>query len=160
MTSETSAKPEVVEAAPAEAVAPASSSLDARGLLQQLQAVSPTFRDFKPVALRIDKAVAERFPEVDRKVIRTAMRLHTASTRYLKAVEKGTVRFDLDGNPAGELLEEHRAHAAQTLKERFAEAARKKREQAKQDEAARRAAEAERRKTEKLQQLLGKFSRS
>lgn len=160
MTSDTSAKPEVLEAAAATPAAPASASLDARGLLQQLQAVSPTFRDYKPVALRIDKAVAERFPEVDRKVIRTAMRLHTASTRYLKAVEKGSERFDLDGNPAGELSDEHRAHAAQTLKERFAEAARKKREQAKQEEATRRAAEAERRKAEKLQQLVGRFSRS
>lgn len=134
--------------------------LDPRGLLQKLQEVSITFRDYRPVALRIDKAVAERFPEVDRKVIRSAMRTHTTSTRYLKAMEKATHRFDLDGNACAEVAEEHRAHAAQTLKERFAEVARRKREAQKQDEARRREEEAERRKAEKLQQLVGRFSRS
>ena len=108
----------------------------------------------------LDKAVAERFPDAERKVIRTAMRLHTASTRYLKAMEKATHRYDLEGNEAGEVSEEHRQHAAQTLKERFAEASRRKREQQQKEREAQREAEAERRKTEKLQQLLGRFSRS
>ncbi len=143
-----------------EAAQAAKPGLDPRGLLQKLQEVSITFREFRPVALRIDKAVAERFPDVDRKVIRSAMRTHTASTRYLKAMEKATHRFDLDGNTCGEVAEEHRAHAAQTLKERFAEVARRKREAQKQDEARRREEEAERRKAEKLQQLVGRFSRS
>lgn len=142
-----------------EAAQPAKPGLDPRGLLQKLQEVSITFREYRPVALRIDKAVAERFPEIDRKVIRSAMRTHTASTRYLKAMEKATHRFDLDGNACAEVAEEHRAHAAQTLKERFAEVARRKREAQKQEEARRREEEAERRKAEKLQQLVGRFSR-
>lgn len=133
--------------------------VEPRALLQQLQEVSETFRDCKPVALRIDKAIAQRFPEVERKVIRAAMRMHTASTRYLKTMEKGGQRFDLDGKPDGEVTEEHQAHAAQTLKERFAEVARRKRDKAKADDAARREEEAERRKAEKLQQLVGKFGR-
>ncbi len=135
-------------------------ALDARALLKKLQEISPTFRDCKPVALRIDKSIGERFPDVDRKSIRTAMRIHTALTRYLKAMEKGTHRFDLDGNEDGEVTEEHRAHAAQTLKERFAEAERRRRDKRKQEQEQRRAEEAERRKAEKMQQLLSKFSRN
>ena len=133
--------------------------IDARGLLQKLQAASPTFRDVKPLALRIDKAVAERFPELDRKVIRSAMRMHTASTRYMKAMEKATARFDLDGKEDGEVTEEQRAHAKQTLKERFAEVAKRKKAALDAEKAKREAEEAERRKAEKLQQLLGKFAK-
>lgn len=154
MTSETPADP-----ATPESQASPENSLDARGLLQKLQEISPTFRDCKPVALRIDKSIGERFPDVDRKTVRTAMRIHTASTRYLKAMEKGTHRFDLDGNEDGEVTEEHRAHAAQTLKERFAEAERRRRDKRRQEQERQRAEEAERRKAEKMQQLLSKFSR-
>lgn len=135
-------------------------AIDPRALLALLQASSITFRDYKPVALRIDKAVGERFPDVDRKVVRAAMRIHTTSTRYLKSMEKATHRFDLDGNESGEVSEEHRTHAAQTLKERFAESARKQREKQKLDEQRQREEEAERRKAEKLQQLVGRFSKS
>lgn len=133
-------------------------SIDPRSLIIRLQESSPTFRDFKPVALRIDKAIMARFPEIDRKVVRTAMRIHTASTRYLKSMEKATQRFDLDGVEAGEVTEEHRAHAALTLKERFAEIARRKREKLQAEAARLREEEAERRKAEKLEQLKNKFS--
>nr|WP_244857252.1 ProQ/FinO family protein [Aromatoleum bremense] len=135
------------------------SQIDARGLLLKLQEASPTFRDVKPLALRIDKAIAARFPDLDRKVIRSAMRLHTASTRYLKVMEKATARFDLDGKPEGEVTEEQRVHAKQTLKERFAESAKRKKDALDAEKAKREAEEAERRKAEKLQQLLGKFAK-
>lgn len=151
MNTEAEVQPETPDAKP-------KASIDPRGLILKLQEMSPTFREFKPLALRIDKTVMARFPELDRKVVRTAMRMHTASTRYLKAMEKATHRFDFDGNQDGEVSEEHRAHAAQTLKERFADAARRKREKQKEDEARRRAEEAEQRKAEKLQQLMSKFS--
>lgn len=134
--------------------------IDARGLLAKLQEVSPTFREVRPLALRIDKAIAARFPDVDRKVIRGAMRQHTASTRYLKAMEKATERFDLDGKGDGEVTAEQREHAKQTLKERFAEVAKRKKAALEQEKAQRAAEEAERRKAEKLQQLLGKFSKN
>lgn len=133
-------------------------AMDPRSLILRLQESSPTFREFKPVALRIDKAIMERFPELDRKVVRTAMRIHTASTRYLKSMEKATHRFDLEGAEAGEVTEEHRAHAALTLKERFAEIARRKREKQQAEANRLREEEAERRKAEKLEQLMSKFS--
>lgn len=150
------------EAARVETAAPAAAKpagLDARGLLAKLQEVSPTFKEVKPLALRIDKAVAERFPDVDRKVIRNAMRLHTATTKYLKAVEKASARFDLDGAESGEVTEEQRQHAAQTLKERFAEVAKRKKAAAEAERERERAEEAERLKAEKLQQLVGRFAK-
>lgn len=127
-------------------------ALEPRALLQKLQALSPTFRDCKPLALRIDTSILERFPDFERKALRAALRMHTASTRYLKAVERSAERFDLDGNVAGEVTEEQRSHAATTLKERFAAVA-------KQQKAKREAEEAERRRAEKLQQLVSKFGR-
>lgn len=158
MTTEITPEAQAEEAV-AQTPAAAKSSLDARGLLLKLQETSPTFREVKPLALRIDKAIAERFPDVDRKVIRNAMRIHTATTKYLKAVEKATARFDLDGQESGEVTEEQRQHASQTLKERFAEVAKRKKVAAEQEKAQREAEEAERRKTEKLAQLVGKFAK-
>lgn len=150
------AAPESVTPGRAESTSPPPS--DPRTLLRSLQEVSPAFRDCLPLALRIDKAIMERFPDWDRKLVRSAMRQHTASTRYLKAVEKGSARFDFEGNEAGELNDEHRQHAAQTLKERFAEQARRRREQAREQHAQQRAQEEEQRRADKLQALVGKFS--
>lgn len=138
-------------AAAAEGV-PQKPKLEPRAILQRLQAASPTFRDCKPLALRIDATIHERFPEFERKSLRGALRMHTASTRYLKAVERSTERFDLDGNVSGEVTEEQRTHAATTLKERFAAVARQLREK-------REAEEAELRHAEKLKQLVTKFGR-
>ncbi|TAH40722.1 MAG: ProQ activator of osmoprotectant transporter prop [Betaproteobacteria bacterium] len=131
---------------------PRAKPLEPRAILQRLEASSPTFRDCRPLALRIDKSIAERFPEFDRKSLRNALHMFTASTRYLKSVERSKERFDLDGNVAGEVTDEQRAHAATTLKERFASVARKQREK-------REAEEAERRHAEKLKQLMNKFGR-
>ena len=126
--------------------------IEPRALLQRLQQASPAFGECKPLALKIDAAILARFPEFDRKTLRAALRMHTASTRYLKAVERASERFDLDGNPAGEVTEEQRAHASATLKERFATVARQQREK-------REAEEAERRHAEKLKQLVTRFGR-
>jgi len=132
---------------------------DPRELLLKLQEISPTFRDCKPVALRIDKSVMALFPDIDRKVIRSAMRLHTTSTRYLKALQRETHRYDLEGNPCEEIAQEHREHAAQTLKTRFTEAARRKREKEKEEAQRQRETVAEQRRADKLQQLVGRFSK-
>lgn len=147
----------------AETVAPEPASADAqeaakqpriepRAILKRLQAESPAFRDSKPLALKIDASILARFPDFDRRNLRIALRMHTASTKYLKAVERGGERFDLDGKAAGEVTEEQRLHAATTLKERFAAVAKQQRER-------REAEEAERRHAEKLQQLVSKFGR-
>lgn len=125
---------------------------DARGLLKQLQQNFAVFSECKPLALRIDAVILERMPDLDRKTLRASMRIHTGSTRYLKAVERSQQRFDLDGEAAGEVTEEQRSHASTTLKERFAAQARQQREK-------KQAATAQKRRADKLQQLVSKFSR-
>ncbi len=139
-------------AAPEQHEAAASVRVEPRAMLKRLQAESPAFRECKPLALKIDASILTRFPEFDRKNLRIALRMFTASTKYLKAVERGTERFDLDGKPAGEVTAEQREHAATTLKERFAAVAKQQREK-------REAEEAERRREEKLRQLVSKFGR-
>lgn len=126
--------------------------IEPRAILKRLQAESPAFRDSKPLALKIDTSILARYPDFDRKNLRIALRMHTASTKYLKSVDRGGERFDLDGKVAGEVTEEQRQHAAMTLKERFAAVAKQQREK-------REAEEAERRRDDKLKQLVSKFGR-
>ena len=80
------------------------------------------------------------------------MRSHTISTRYLKEMEKGTVRLNLDGTPADEVTDENRQHATEQLRERF-------KKQAEVRKAAEAEAKAEQRRVEKLNQLAEKFGR-
>ena len=143
---------DVAASSPAAEPAAPRQRIEPRALLQRLQQAFPAFRDCKPLALKIDASIAERMPDVDRKSLRAALRMHTASTRYLKAVERSQQRFDLDGQPAGEVTEEQRTHASTTLKERFAAVAKQQKEK-------REAEAAEKRRTEKLQQLMSKFGR-
>ena len=69
--------------------------------------------------------------------LRAALRLYTSSGRYLYGVKPGAVRVDLDGNPCGELEEQHVAHARQQLEEAKARVqAQRASQQAKKREAA------------------------
>lgn len=49
--------------------------------------------------------------------LRSALRLYTSSWRYLYGVKSGATRVDLDGNPCGELDEQHVEHARKQLEE-------------------------------------------
>lgn len=137
-------------ASPANAPGPS-----ARAILKQLQERFAVFRDCQPLAIGIDKQVLAAQPDLDRKTLRVALRMHVGSLRYLKAMQQATQRFDLDGKPVAEVSEEHRTHAAETLKERFRKEAEQKRVKA----AAEREAEAAERRTEKLNQLAAKFAK-
>lgn len=77
------------------------------------------FRDCLPLAIGIHKIVKQRLPDIDSQQLRTAMRIHTASTRYLKALSQTDSRYDLDGAPVGEVTAEQRQQALDTLRERF-----------------------------------------
>ena len=125
---------------------------EARTLLKVLQEKFQVFREYHPLAIGIDKQVFEKLPELSKKSLRLAMRSHTISTRYLKEMEKGTVRLNLDGSPAGQVTDENRQHAYEQLKERFKKQAEQRRE-------AEAAAKAEQRRQEKLSQLTEKFGR-
>ncbi|WP_426077871.1 ProQ/FINO family protein [Janthinobacterium sp. PSPC3-1] len=143
--------PEAVTAAPAAAPA----GLTARALLKQFQEQFPPFRDCLPLSIGIDKQILARLPDLDRKLMRTALGIHTGSLRYLRVMEKAKVRYDLDGKAGAEVTATHREHATQVLQQRFKkEADRKKAER----EAAA-AEEANRLRLEKLNLLTAKFSR-
>lgn len=130
----------------------AAPAIDARTLLKDLQSRFPVFADFSPLAIGIDRQILAQMPDLSKKALRLAMRSHTQSTRYLKAMEKATVRLNLDGTPGDEVTDENRRHAGELLRERF-------KKQAEQRKAAEEAAKAEQRHQEKLNQLAEKFAK-
>ncbi|UWM62550.1 RNA chaperone ProQ [Enterobacter sp. CP102] len=69
--------------------------------------------------------------------LRSALRLYTSSWRYLYGIKAGATRVDLDGNPCGELDEQHVEHARKQLEEAKARVqAQRAEQQAKKREAA------------------------
>ena len=121
-------------------------------LLKELQSQFAVFRDCLPLAIGIDKQIRAQLPAIDRKALRIALAMHTRSTRYLKQTQRAEVRVNLDGSPAEPIAEEHRARAAQMVKERQKKAA-------EHDKAQREAEAAARKLTVKLDQLAAKFSK-
>jgi ProP effector len=132
----------------------------ARLLLKDFQEKFTVFHQCLPLTIGIDKQLVMRLPELDRKVLRTALGIHTNSLRYLKGVTNATVRFDLDGNAAGEVTETHRTHASKMLKERVSKDTERRKAQRKAEDAQREAERAIRQRAEKLDQLAAKFSRT
>lgn len=126
--------------------------------LEALTSRYKAFKDCLPLAIGIHKAINERQPDVDAGQLRTALRIHTASTRYLKALSQATQRFDLDGLASGEVTAEQRKQASDTLLDRF----RKKAEQHKEEIQARKLAQEkerqERQRQENLLKLAQKFN--
>ncbi|WP_391090019.1 RNA chaperone ProQ [Vibrio sp. NH-UV-68] len=87
----------------------------------------------KPLKIGIFQDLAERLsddPKVSKTQLRAALRQYTSSWRYLHGVKPGAVRVDLDGNPAGELDEEHVEHAKAALAESKAKVQARRKEQA------------------------------
>ncbi|MCE7576426.1 RNA chaperone ProQ [Aliivibrio fischeri] len=88
----------------------------------------------KPLKIGIFQDLAERLsddPKVSKTQLRAGLRQYTSSWRYLHGVKPGASRVDLDGNPCGELEEEHIEHAKATLEESKAKVATRRKEQAK-----------------------------
>jgi ProP effector len=127
-------------------------------VLDQLAAAFPVFANAQPLAIGVHKAIKERLPEIDAAKLRLALKLHTASTRYLKALANSDTRFDLDGNPAGEITAEQKQQALDGLKERFRKAAERKRAEQEQKNEQERQARQQAKQQAKLQQLAEKFN--
>lgn len=73
----------------------------------------------KPLKLRIQQDIQQRTPGVFSKgSLGAFFRRYTGSTGYLIALGKASQRFDLDGQPAGDLSEEHRGLARDELARR------------------------------------------
>ena len=106
----------------------------------------------RQVRITFHKQLLTQDANIPRKALRLALGMHTNSFRYLKAMEKADLRFNLDGTPGGEVPEEHRKHASDILRERF-------RKEAERRKAEREAEAAEKQRTEKLNQLVQKFAK-
>lgn len=124
-------------------------------VLETLHAQYAVFRDYLPLAVGIHKVIKERMPELEVAQLRQAMRIHTTSTRYLKAQAADKERFDLDGKPDGVVSKEQADLAGATLRERFKKAADRKRA----EEHVRAAQQKEQERLEKLKQLADRFNR-
>ena len=110
---------EPVAAAPA----PAKADVNPAACAQQLKQLFPALfaGTPKPLKLRIQVDIQERSPGLFTKPMLTAFfRRYTGSTAYLIAVSRAKQRFDLDGQPSGELTEEHREVALAELARRRA----------------------------------------
>jgi ProP effector len=100
---------------------PAPRAMDPAACAAKLKALFPALftGSPKPLKLRIQIDIQQRAPSVFPKTTLSAFfRRYTGSTGYLLAVAKGKNRFDLDGQPAGELSEEHRLLAQTELTRR------------------------------------------
>jgi sRNA-binding protein len=94
----------------------------------------------KPIKLRIQVDIQARAPGVfTKRVLSLFLSRHTTSTAYIKALLQAPHRFDLDGQPAGEISELHRAAATEELARRreIVEARRAAERDARRDAAAR-----------------------
>jgi ProP effector len=120
-------------------------------VLISLRSTFPVFQECRPLAIGIHKAVLERIPGINPQQLRLAMRMHTASARYLKALTHGETRFDLDGNAAGGVTPEQKQQALDTLRERF-------RKGAEQHKAQLLAQQQEQQRQEKFIRLAEKFN--
>lgn len=73
----------------------------------------------KPLKLRIQADIQARAPGVfSRRTLSVFLHRYTTSNAYLSALVKSEQRYDLDGQPAGELSAEHRELAAAEIARR------------------------------------------
>ncbi len=127
----------------------------------------------KPIKLRIQADIQERAPgQFGKKTLSLFLHRHTTSTAYLKGLALHATRFDLDGQPSGEVAAEHKAAAeAELLRRREIVEAKKaaareqhreqRREQARQQQQeARQAQDAEFAARRERAQLLRAFETS
>jgi hypothetical protein len=127
---ETVASPDAVAApgAAAEGDAPAAApavpgAMTLETCTQQLKARFPKLFTGapKPLKLRIQADIQQRAPGVFSKPALSAFfRRYTGSHGYLLALTKATHRFNLDGEPDGDLADEHRKAAVDELARRRA----------------------------------------
>jgi len=122
---ETTASGAEEAAAAVPAPAPAKTELSpaqcAARLAEMFPALFGTQGPPKPIKLRIQADIQQRAPGLfTRKALSIVLHRHTTTTPYLKALLAAPSRFDLDGQPAGEIAEEHRQAAREEVERRRA----------------------------------------
>ena len=83
----------------------------------------------KPLKIGLFQDLSEALKDderVSKTQLRQALRQYTSNWRYLHGCRAGAVRVDLNGNPAGELEQEHAEHAVKQLAEAKAAVAQKR----------------------------------
>ena len=83
----------------------------------------------KPLKIGLFQDLSEALKDderVSKTQLRQALRQYTSNWRYLHGCRAGTIRVDLNGNPAGELEQEHAEHAVKQLAEAKAAVAQKR----------------------------------
>lgn len=76
--------------------------------------------EMRPLKIGIFQDLVERVQgqkNLSKTQLRSALRVYTSSWRYLHGIKPGAVRVDLDGNPCGDLEEQHIVHARKQLEE-------------------------------------------
>lgn len=118
----TAAPPAAEAAAPApdaEADAAEMSPAECGQALHRLFPALFAGRPAKPLKLRIQTDIQARAPgRFSRRLLSAFLHRHTGSTGYLIALTKAPHRYDLDGQPAGEISDEHREAAIAELARR------------------------------------------
>jgi ProP effector len=100
--------------------------------LELLVARYPVFAEGKPLAIGTFDQLVQRHPEIEFRILRTTLIRYCRRPRYLKAIAAGRERYDLDGQPVGEITETQREKAKSGLKsceEREQAAKQRRREQ-------------------------------
>lgn len=88
-------------------------------LAESFPALFGTDGPIKPLKLRIQADIQQRMPGVfSRRVLGIFFSRYTTSNAYLKALGQAPHRFDLDGQAAGDISDEHRHLAAEELARR------------------------------------------
>lgn len=111
------AAPDAPTAAPEPSLSPAQTAARLAELFPACFSATPP----QPLKLRIQADIQQRAPNTfSRKSLSAFLHRHTGSTAYLKALANAPHRVDLDGQPAGEVSDEHRQAAQQEVQRRKA----------------------------------------
>ena len=116
------------EASPPDASTAPSPAKPAEGGRVDVQAVAAKLKELfpalfgggaKPLKLRVQSDIQQRAPgQFTKAQLSAFLRRYTGGTGYLIALTRAKTRFDLDGQPAGELSDEHRNAAQEELTRR------------------------------------------
>ncbi len=66
-----------------------------------------------PLMIGVTEDLIRRHPEIEMSIMTSVLRMHFGSPYYRRSVSEGGPRYDLDGNPCGEVSEDARTDAAE-----------------------------------------------
>jgi sRNA-binding protein len=78
----------------------------------------PESKKRKPLKVGILEDLTAAAPDINRKMLRLALRMYTTTDAYLFACSKGHKRIDLNGNEVEEISERDKARASEILEVR------------------------------------------